>query len=118
MRTVVLLVALFAVALRPDAASAHAHLDHAVPAVGSTVATAPTEVALFYTQDLEPAFSTVAVTDASGTGVEQGKPQISSNTMRVTLKTLSPGVYKVHWHAVSVDTHTTEGDFTFTVGGQ
>ncbi|MGH6969803.1 MAG: copper resistance protein CopC, partial [Stellaceae bacterium] len=23
----------------------------------------------------------------------------------------------VHWHVVSVDTHTTEGTFTFDVGG-
>ncbi len=30
-------------------------------------------------------------------------------------KPLSPGVYTVHWHAVSVDTHHTQGDFQFTV---
>ena len=38
--------------------------------------------------------------------------------MHIGLKPLNAGTYKVHWHAVSVDTHTTEGDFTFTVGGQ
>jgi hypothetical protein len=28
---------------------------------------------------------------------------------------LLPGAYRVHWHVVSVDTHMTEGDFSFTV---
>jgi copper resistance protein C len=30
-------------------------------------------------------------------------------------KTLAPGVYIVNWHAVSVDTHHTQGSFEFTV---
>ena len=30
-------------------------------------------------------------------------------------KPLAPGVYKVTWHATSVDTHHTQGDFSFTV---
>jgi methionine-rich copper-binding protein CopC len=31
---------------------------------------------------------------------------------------LPSGTYKASWHVLSVDTHTTEGDFSFTVGGQ
>jgi methionine-rich copper-binding protein CopC len=30
-------------------------------------------------------------------------------------KPLSAGEYKVHWQAVSVDTHHTQGSFEFTV---
>ena len=97
---------------------AHAHLDHAAPAVGSTVSTPPTEVSLFFTQNLEPAFSSVTVTDANGADVGQGKAEISGNTMRVGLKPLDPGSFTVHWHAVSVDTHTTEGTFSFQIGGK
>jgi copper resistance protein C len=29
---------------------------------------------------------------------------------------LSPGTYKVHWQALSVDTHKTQGSFSFHVG--
>ena len=54
---------------------AHAFLDHASPLVGSTVAAAPHEVSLTFTQNLEPAFSTVSVTDSSGTQVSTGKAQ-------------------------------------------
>lgn len=98
------------------AADAHAFLDHAEPRVGSTVPTAPREVALFYSQNLEPAFSSVEVSDASGARVDLGKPKVSASTMRVGLKQLPPGTYRVRWQVLSVDTHTTEGSFTFRVG--
>ena len=99
-------------------AQAHAFLDHASPLVGSTVASAPHEVTLSFSQNLEPAFSTVEVTDSSGARVDQGKATVSGNTMRIGVKALAPGSYKVHWHALSVDTHTTQGTFSFHVGGR
>jgi len=118
MQTRIAIVAAFFIALASSTAEAHAHLDHAVPAVGSTVPTAPHEVTLTFTQNLEPAFSTIEVTDATGARVDQGKPQVGGNTMSIGLKALGPGTYHVHWHALSVDTHTTQDEFTFRVGGQ
>lgn len=111
------LISALAIALAANAAQAHAFLDHATPLVGSTVSTAPTELSLSFTQNLEPSFSTVEVTGPKGARVDTGKPQISGNTMRVGLKAGGPGTYHVHWHALSVDTHTTQGSFTFHVGG-
>lgn len=108
-------LALF-LAFAANTAHAHAFLDHASPLVGSTVAAAPHELSLTFTQDLEPAFSTVEVTGPHGARVDAGKAQISGNTMRVGLKAAGPGTYRVHWHALSVDTHTTQGSFTFHVG--
>ena len=116
MRTLVVLVSFLLVLLGTVAASAHAFLDHASPLVGSTVAAAPHEVSLWFTQNLEPAFSGVEVSDAAGARVDQGKPQISGNTMRVNLKSLPAGTYRVRWHVLSVDTHKTEGSFVFHVG--
>ena len=109
-----LLLALFA----GTAAHAHAFLDHASPLVGGTVAAAPHEVTLWFTQSIEPAFSRVEVTDANGARVDQGKAQVSGSTMRVGLKPVGAGTYRVHWHVLSVDTHTTQGSFTFHVGGR
>ena len=113
--TTSLFLTLAAMALAAGA-QAHAFLDHASPLVGSTVQTAPHELSLSFTQDLEPAFSTVEVTGPNGTRIDQGKPQISGNTMHVGLKASGPGTYHVHWHALSVDTHTTQGSFSFHVG--
>jgi methionine-rich copper-binding protein CopC len=116
MRKFVILSLLF-VAFGSIAAYAHAFLDHASPLVGSNVASAPREVSLTFTQNLEAAFSSVQLTDSNGARVDRGKPQISGNTMRIGLKSLSQGTYRVRWHALSVDTHKTEGSFTFHVGG-
>ena len=117
MRTLFSVAALLIVTLAgAPAARAHAFLDHASPLVGSTVASAPHEVVLTFTQSLEPAFSTVTVTDPGGADAGAGKAQVSGNTMRIGLKASGTGIYKVHWHALSTDTHSTEGTFTFHVG--
>ncbi|WP_298257441.1 copper resistance CopC family protein [Bradyrhizobium sp.] len=97
-------------------AHAHAVLDHAEPRVGSTAPAAPREVVLTFSQNIEPAFSSVEVSDAKGARVDQGKPVISATTMRVGLKPLPPGTYHVRWRVMSVDTHSTEGNFSFQVG--
>lgn len=99
-------------------ASAHAFLDAAEPAVGGTVAAAPTEVRLRFTEALEPAFSSIIVEDAQGQHVEKGKAKLDPNDpkrLAVSLNPLPPGTYKVVWRVISVDTHPTQGDFTFTV---
>lgn len=97
------------------AANAHALLERAEPRVGSTVREAPREISLSFTQNLEAAFSTMEVTDASGQRVDEGKPSIEGNVMRMPLRAMSPGTYRVKWRVLSVDTHTTEGAFSFEV---
>jgi len=113
----VALVGIFASMLAP-AAQAHAFLDHPVPAVGST-ASPPHEVRLWFTEAVEPAFSAVTVTNAAGDRVNVGKVAIDSHDpqeLHVAVKPLTPGVYQVQWHVISVDTHRTQGNFSFTVG--
>lgn len=114
----IILAALLVAALPAVQAVAHAFLDHAVPAVGSTVGAAPKQVQLFFTQDLEPAFSGATIADASGKPLAAGPaafdPQNKAE-MVLNLPPLGPGHYKVSWHALSVDTHRTEGSFAFDV---
>jgi copper resistance protein C len=112
-----IVLALLLIVLDTGAAQAHAFLDHASPSVGSTVRSAPHEVTLSFTLNIEAASGDVQVTDASGARVDQGKAQISGKTMRIALKTLKPGTYRVRWHVLSVDAHNTAGSFSFTVGG-
>src|SRR5579863_3325802 len=116
MRILTIATAALLAVIAGTAAQAHALLDHAQPRVGSSVPAAPREVVLTYTQNLEPAFSSVEVSDANGARVDLGKPSISASTMRVGLKPLPPGTYRVRWQVLSLDTHTTEGSFTFHVG--
>jgi copper resistance protein C len=97
-------------------AYAHAMLDHAEPRVGNKVATAPREVTLWFTQKLEPAFSTITVTDSAGKRVDSGKTRVNGNQMSISLRPGGSGTYHVVWRVLSVDTHTTDGSFTFQVG--
>jgi methionine-rich copper-binding protein CopC len=97
-------------------ASAHAFLDHAEPRVGNTVATAPREVTLWFTQKLEPAFSTITVTNSAGQRVDTGKARVSGSQMTVSLRSGGAGTYHVTWRVLSVDAHTTDGNFSFQVG--
>jgi methionine-rich copper-binding protein CopC len=115
-RFLVLLSVLLATLGLAPAALAHAMLDHAEPRVGNTVPTPPHELKLWFTQNLEPAFTKVSVTNASGQRVDAGKPQVDGNEITVPLRSIGPGIYRVRWHVVSTDTHTTEGNFTFSVG--
>lgn len=115
MRTLTIIVSLLFVELEISGAQAHAFLDHASPLVGSTVPTAPHELTLWFTQNLEPAFSSVEVTAPNGARADAGGARIGSNTMRVALRSSGPGTYHVHWRALSVDTHRTQGSFTFHV---
>jgi copper resistance protein C len=105
-------------ALSSGAAHAHAFLDHADPRVGNTVKSPPRTLALWFTQNLESAFSTIEVLDANGTQMNAGKASVDANDrklLRVPVKALPAGTYTVKWRVLSVDTHTTEGNFTFHV---
>jgi methionine-rich copper-binding protein CopC len=100
------------------AAFAHAQLEKATPAAGGTVAP-PNEVRLEFSEGVEPRFSAVKLTAANGAAVALGAATVEAGRQNVLIvpiaKPLSSGVYTVHWHAVSVDTHHTQGTFEFTV---
>lgn len=100
-------------------ALAHAMLDHAMPPVGSSQVVAPREVILSFTEDLEPAFSSIEVRSESGGVVSSGKAHVDAKQrtqLRVSLRALPGGTYQVIWRVLSVDTHRTQGSFTFRVG--
>jgi methionine-rich copper-binding protein CopC len=95
---------------------AHAFVDHAEPAVGSQVHSAPAQVKIWFTERLEPALSKIQVFDTSGQEIDLRDAKIDQSNaalLTVSLPELKPGKYKVVWRAVSVDTHVTTGNFMF-----
>ena len=115
-RVVITAIALPLLLAGTVAATAHALLNGATPRVGSSVSAPPREVSLSFTQNLEASFSAMSVTNASGQRVDSGSVSVSGSTMRVGLRSIGPGTYRVHWRVLSVDTHTTSGNFSFRVG--
>src|SRR5690348_13188995 len=109
------LIAVTAVSLTVTPVMAHAFLNHAEPGAGASLTQSPKEIALVFTEKLEPSFSGVSVSDAAGHDEEAAAPVISGDTVRVTLKPLAAGSYHVSWRAVSVDSHRTEGSYSFSI---
>ncbi|WP_043203505.1 copper resistance CopC family protein [Paraburkholderia acidipaludis] len=99
-------------------AYAHAYPKHQEPSAGATVPTTQKDVAIEFDDALEPAFSSIAVTDAQGKSVTSGKSAVDASDnkhMSVGLDALTPGVYTVAWVAVAADGHRTQGHYSFTV---
>ena len=99
-------------------AGAHAYLARAQPASGSVVRESPREVTLWFTQRIEPAFSEVRVLDTAGKPVAAGPARFDAadgKALRAALPRLAPGTYRVKWRILSIDTHVSEGEFTFDV---
>jgi copper resistance protein C len=97
---------------------AHAFLKDAEPGVGSTVQTSPSEVRIRFTENIEPAVSSIQVFDASGKEVDKRDMHLDRfdhALLHVSLPRPGAGSYKVVWRVVSVDTHVTNGNFTFRV---
>jgi copper resistance protein C len=116
MKGIILLLIVVAGSARLEA---HAFLQCAEPAVGSTVQTSPSEVRIRFTENIEPAFSSIQVFDPSGKEVDKhdvGLDRSDHALLHVSLPRLGAGIYKVVWRVVSVDTHVTSGSFTFQVG--
>ena len=119
MRTNILKIApSLAFALAATSAFAHAQLEKATPPVGGAVAP-PSEIRLEFSEAVEPKFTGVTLTSASGATVPVGPAKTETGNAALLIvpigKPLSPGIYTVRWHAVSVDTHHTQGTFEFTV---
>ena len=99
-------------------AFAHAHLKSAVPAVGSTVTTAPTELDLTFTEGVNLKFTGVTVTGPDKAAVATGEATLMGGDTTLTVPisgTLAAGAYTVAWHALSTDGHKTNGTYTFAV---
>ena len=61
------------------AAWAHAFLDHAEPAVGSQIHSAPTQVKIWFTEKLEPAMRKIQVFDTSDLEVDKRDVKIDQS---------------------------------------
>ncbi|MGE0257355.1 MAG: copper resistance protein CopC [Alphaproteobacteria bacterium] len=116
--TVRRLVIASALSLLGGPAAAHAFLSQAVPPVGGVVSSAPREVRLTFTEGIEPAFSRIELAGADGRPIGTAPATVDprDNTQLVlALPPLAPGRYRVKWRVVSIDTHVTEGDYTFEI---
>lgn len=112
---------LFASLATATSAFAHAHLESQLPAADSTVASAK-ELRLTFSEGVEEKFTKISITSTAGGKTEiETPPTVSTDPADKKILIVTPaaplaaGQYKVEWHAVSVDTHKSEGSYSFTV---
>jgi copper transport protein len=117
-----LLALLLLLGALPRPVEAHARYDRSDPPADGIVAVAPSELRVWFTEEVRTQGSSLQVVDASGNQVDRGDARVDLNDpdrklMRVSLAPLADGVYTVTWQAVSAtDGHSSDGTFRFGVG--
>lgn len=102
----------------PNRVLSHALFNHSEPRVGETISSCPKKVRIWFDSLLEPSSSTVRVENQGGKRVDNldGHVDLSDATiLEVNLPCLSPGSYQVFWKVFSLDGHSTNGSFAFTI---
>jgi copper transport protein len=113
-------LALCLTVLFPAIASAHAILLRSDPAKDSVLSIAPQQVRMWYSEALNPAFSTAVVVNGQNKRVDNRDAHVSSSDQTeidVTLQpNLPPEVYIVIWRTDSADDgHVLRGSFSFSI---
>jgi copper transport protein len=122
LRPLGLLLMVAVLAFSTNRVSAHADYKSSVPAANATIVTAPTQVVIVFSEELQAQGNSIIVKDSAGVIVDQGdtlldKDDANRTTLKVSLKSgLANGTYSVAWKNLSSDGHNEEGSFKFTVG--
>jgi copper transport protein len=110
------------IALTPGEVSAHAAFDRSDPQPNTVLAQSPTEIRIWFTEPLEPAYNDVRLFDETGHEIPnlKAEPGEGEKSLVVPLsEPLANGTYSVVWKNLSsADGHPAQGYFTFTVGTQ
>jgi methionine-rich copper-binding protein CopC len=101
----------------PMNVSAHSFPEKETPSAGQKVASPPPEIVIGFDAPIEKLFAKLEVAGADGMNEAVGAPQVSDDGRQLSVKVsaLKPGDYTVKWAVVCIDTHHTEGSYTFSV---
>ena len=106
---------LITVALLPWVAQAHTHLEKATPTDGSTVATAPKQITLMFSEA-----ATLTALSIQRVGDKEWQklrplPKEPAKSFQVALPKLVPGTYTVKYRVYSNDSQVIPGTTRFTI---
>lgn len=116
-RMVSWLVGVMAMAVM-GAAMAHVALVKSEPARRATLSRPPPQVKLWFNERLEPEYATISVMKEGGGPVLTSKAHVDRDDPRLLvleLPMLGLGTYTVKYRVLSVDGHTVDYGYTFTV---
>jgi methionine-rich copper-binding protein CopC len=99
-------------------ALAHAALVKSEPARRATLSKPPQQIRLWFNERLEPAYAKVTLHKDETATVEHAPAQVDKadpKLLVLDLPALAPGTYTVKYRVLSVDGHTLDYGYTFTV---
>ncbi len=103
-----------------NAVFAHGSLSQSDPPANAVLPTAPEVIRLWFTEPLEPEFSSITLRDGTGERVDTPPSQVAPDDpmqLQLVPGDLPDGVYTVAWRVVSsADGHLTVGSFPITIG--
>ena len=117
-RAVVGAVMAMAMCVYAAPALAHSMLVKAEPPRRALLAKAPTQVRLWFNEEIEGDYASLVVLDADKHPVTEINPQLAPDDRKsiiLPLPELTPGKYSVKFRVLSVDGHVVESSFDFTV---
>ena len=119
LQSLVLSVVLGAASLASPQVMAHATIQLSEPAANAQLDKSPGAITLTFNEDVEPAFSSIVLQDATGKAVPDiGKAAVDATNKRLLkldLPALKSGGYIVRWVAVGPDGHRRNGQYNFSV---
>ena len=114
-RVLILSAALLALS---GVAQAHTHLEKSMPAENSVVATAPSQLAMHFSEATRLTAVSVQKDGDKESMHVSALPAQASEDVSVPLELLGPGKYTVNWRALGDDNHVMSGTLHFTVSGK
>ena len=95
----------------------HATLIHSTPAANSHLTKPPETIRLVFSEAIVPELSHISLTGADGKALplRVATDPRDTRTLVGTFTSIQAGRYKVAWHVLSADGHSSGGTFSFTV---
>lgn len=113
-----MLAIIMSVGLHSGTALAHAMLVKAEPARRAALTKAPSQVRLWFNEEIEKDYASLAVQDAAKATVTEIKPHVAADDPKsivLPLPELEAGKYTVKFRVLSVDGHVVDSSYDFTV---
>jgi methionine-rich copper-binding protein CopC len=113
-----MLAIVMSVGLPSGTALAHAMLVKAEPARRAALTRAPSQVRLWFNEEIEKDYASLAVQDAAKATVTEIKPHVAADDPKsivLPLPELEAGKYTVKFRVLSVDGHVVDSSYDFTV---
>lgn len=101
-----------------DQVFAHASLVKAEPARRAVLSTAPTQVRLWFNEEIEAAFASLSVLDEDKKSITDNKVAVhpeDPKSIVLELPEIPAGRYTVKFRVLSVDGHVVDSEYNFTI---